>query len=110
MIRSNQAQCEEAILEMYLPRQRILESRDTAKRFPNSRNFGAFLQNPRLKLHWDVKTAGDPARFDIEKGNRFDDWLKWAKWRIRRSTLRWNLDLDWVDLWIQRLIAGRALL
>src|SRR5271170_486056 len=86
MIRSNQRfeHRKEAILEMYLPRQRILESRDMAKHFPNSRHFESFLHNPRLRLRSEVKTADDPARFDIEKGNRFDDWLKW---RIRRSTL-----------------------
>jgi hypothetical protein len=69
---------------MYLPRQRILESRDMAKRFPNSRHFGAFLQNPAIKAPLGGQDAGDPARFDIEKGSRFGDWLKWS---IRRSTL-----------------------
>jgi len=69
---------------MYLLTRRILESRNMAKRFLNSRHFWGFLQNPRLKLHWEVKAAGDLARFDIQKGNRFDDWLRW---RIRRSTL-----------------------
>jgi hypothetical protein len=42
-----------------IPKQILIWIRtNNGKRFPNSRTFGTFLQNPRLKLHWEVKTAG----------------------------------------------------